>query len=55
MISETDVLYKDIDEKGKYFYQSKKHRVAVWMINDKVFELSIGGYIPFKAIKVGPP
>jgi hypothetical protein len=50
MFSEADVLYKDIDGvKGKYVYQSKKYGVVVWIMNDKVFEMTIIGYTPAKS------
>ncbi|MBN2018849.1 MAG: S8/S53 family peptidase [Sedimentisphaerales bacterium] len=45
-ISETDVLYQDVDGvKGRFFYQSKKYRVAVWMMNDTVIEMTILGSV----------
>jgi hypothetical protein len=41
-ISRYDVLYKDIDgRKGHCFYESRKHGVAMWFVNDNVHELII--------------
>jgi len=39
---EDGVLYKDIDgRKGHCFYESRKHGVAMWFVNDNVHELII--------------
>jgi hypothetical protein len=50
---EAGVLYKDINGmRGKCFYKSKKYRAAVWIWDDKVFELTIVGHMPAKSEKI---